>query len=408
MKLIFTILESGDNKPFKQNFQFNKKNGSIGRSNNSSWQLNDKRNYISNVHVNIEYNNGSYYIVDESTNGTFLKIPRRKLPKGTRVKINNENIFVIGKYEIKAMIVEDDFSNSVVNNFDENNSENKTNNIIPDDSFLDSEPFDSLEEEEIDVMKLVSKGNNNSTEGTISSGTISDEQNTYIEEQHVSIPKASNKNQNANNNIQNTSLERTVGILEKKLGIEICSLEKNDRDIIMNELADIIINTLSGLKNSLHTKEKIKEDLKILKVDDRTSDINPILFGESASSLLQNNKTSELLGMSKVSDAILQSFDEIDHHNIALHSSSKNLMNIAMSKFSPKNLELHFEKVGILRPVFAFKSIARWKAYKELFKKVDEEPEAGIKMISDEFSQEYRNIAFSLKLSEKKYIKRIK
>ncbi len=57
----------------------------------------------------------------------------------------------------------------------------------------------------------------------------------------------------------------------------------------------------------------------------------------------------------KISEAVSKSFKELDIHNIALHRSSKNLVNIAALKFSPKSLEHHFETSGDLNALNAKK-----------------------------------------------------
>lgn len=410
MKLVFDIIKSGENIPLKRNYHFNKEDGIIGRSNEASWQLADKHNYISNTHVRIEYKDEVYFIRDESTNGTFLKFPYKRLPKGNRIKVNSTDIYILGDHEIQARFVEDDFSQDILDQFstseETKSTENETQNLIPDDDFLSNEPFDNLEQEDFNVMNIVNKESIPSYENTVSTLEIdTEEEQSDLDEQHISIPKFAKKDFNLDSNIKDTSLQRSISILEKKLGIEICSLDKDDRDKIIEELADIILNTLSSLKHSLHLKEKVKEDLKVLKANDKTSDVNPILFGQSASSLLKNQETGGLLGMSKISEAITQSFEELDNHNIALHASSKKIVQIASSKFSPKNLEYHFESAGALRSFFIPKKVMIWRAYTKMFKNLDENPQLGVDLINDDFSKEYNNIAYSISLATQKIVR---
>lgn len=414
MKLVFDIIKSGENLPLKRNYHFNKEDGTIGRSNEASWQLADKHNYISNAHVLIEYKDEVYFITDQSTNGTFLKFPYKRLPKGNRIKVNSTDIYILGDHEIQARFVEDDFSEDILDQFTTNEETSSTSssasseneNLIPDDDFLSNEPFDNIEQEELNVMKIVNNESTPTYDNTVSSLEIqTDDDQSDLDEQHISIPKFAKKDFDLDSNIKDTSLQRSISILESKLGIEICSLEKDDRDIIMEELGDIILNTLSSLKHSLHLKEKVKEDLRVLKANEKTSDVNPILFGQSASSLLKNQETGGLLGMSKISEAITQSFEELDNHNIALHASSKNIIQIASAKFSPKNLEYHFESSGALRSFFIPKKVMIWRAYKNMFNNLDENPQLGVDLINDDFSKEYNNIAYSISLATQKLVR---
>lgn len=402
MKLVFDMIKSGEDIPQKRNYHFNKEGGVIGRSSDSSWQLVDKHNYISNQHVYIEYLDEVYFIRDESSNGTYLKFPYKKLPKGNRIKINSTDIYILGEHEIQARFVEDDFSTEVLDTSTESNE----SNIIPDNDFLEDDGFDNLEKNEIDVMDIVSNKKEKTYENTISYlEKDSDETENNINMEHINIPKFSKEVPVKNTPTEESSLLRSLNILEEKLGIEISSLEKDDRDKIFTELGDIILNTLDGLRHSLHLKEKIKENLNVLKIEDKPVEINPILLGKSASHLLKNNETGGLLGISKISNSITQSFNELDHHNIALHGSSKNIIKISTAKFSPKNLEYHFEVSGLLRSNIIPKRLMMWTAYKQMFDRFENEPEFGVDLISKDFSREYNNLAYSLKLSSNRNIK---
>lgn len=402
MKLVLDIIKSADEISIIRNFHLNKISGTIGRSDSADWQLIDKENYISNTHLYIEYQDEVYFIRDESTNGTYTKFPYKKLPKGNRVKINSTDVFVIGDYEIQARFVEDDFSTAMIDQI--NTSETQANTLIPDDDFLD-EPFDSLETNELNVMDIVSNQKQTNYENTISKGEIESDTNaSELNEHHINITGMTQENIAPEATIEDTSLERSINVLEKKLGIKICSLDKPQRDAIMQEIGDIVVNSLSGLKHSLYIKEKIKEDLDALQTNEKETKVNPILLGKSAAALLQNKETAEMLGFAKVSDAVLQSFDELDQHNIALHATSKNLMNVVMRKFSPTNLKYYFESKGSLKSLFRRKKSMMWKAYEMMFNELEQKPGEAAKIISEDFSQEYKSIAFSVTLATKERI----
>ncbi len=120
---------------------------------------------------------------------------------------------------------------------------------------------------------------------------------------------------------------------------------------------------------------------------------NPILMGQHALNLLNDKDANEL----KLSEAVKKSFSELDTHNIALHRSSKNLINIAVMKFSPKSLEHHFETNGELNNLMP-KKYQMWDSYINMFKKLNDEPDFGINLIEKDFAKEYNNISYSIKL----------
>ena len=405
MKLVLDIIKSSQDSLAKRSLHLNKEGGIIGRASEADWQLVDSQNYISNEHAHIEYQDNLYFIRDQSTNGTYLKFPYKKLPKGNSVKINSTDVFIIGEYEIQARFVEDDFSTDIIAQVNTAvEEETQGIDIIPDNDFLD-EPFDSLESSEINVADLVSTSKKVTDNNLMDDEEVEYEITAEIDEHYMSMPEATKEEDEINLTIADTSLQRSLAILEQKLGIEICSLEKKERDVLMEEMGNIIINSLTGLRHSLYIKEKVKEDINVLQADEKETQVNPILLGDSASKLLQNKQLTGMLGFSKVSDAVLQSFDELDRHNIALHSSTKNLMNVVMQKFSPTNLGYYFEKQGSLRGIFKSKASKRWRAYQQMFKEFEQEPEKGVELLQKEFEKEYKSVAYGVSLATQQRVK---
>ena len=424
MKLVLDIVKNGKNIPSKRNFHFEDKGGSIGRVEENDWVLTDPNSYISGVHAHIICKHGSYFIKDESTNGTFLKNPYKKLPKGHPVKINASDVFIIGDHELQARYTNNDYSEDdiIISSFEE---ADVSDDIIPNDDFLFSSETDSFisannkEPEDADIIDMIED---------VDFPSVPEEDDRLFEdismadfvevtdvepeeakiqakeelfEEHVTIPSYTKEKVKSSparkiSTKSNDGLAASISILESKLGLSINDLEQEERDALMTEIGDIINTTLDSLQNSLQIKDKTKQDLQ-LSTSHLDVDNNPVKLGSAATKLLQSNEQSLGLGMMRVGDAITKSFNEIDSHCIALHNSSKNIINIAMSKFSPKNLEYRFESTGALRGVLPKQQLF-WKAYTDMFHALNEHPEDGIEMVREDFKKEYENISYSLKL----------
>lgn len=446
MKLIFDIIKNGNDIPLKRNFHFNMTNGIIGRSQEADWQLLDKQNYISSNHVNIEYKDGIYFIKDISTNGTFLKYPYKKLPREVPIKINSTDIFVIGDYEIQARFLDDDYSqNDIISNNTSTyipSSITKSSNkqqIIPDDDFLlednnimnssfvipESENYDTNVmnmfkdddvKDDFDDLYDFEKSEPTIIKQDYSTETISHEPL----QEHINIPQFKEVQveevieedtevfeieeveeieeieikKPIVQKVNESKINDSITILEKRLGIELNSLNKEQKDYVLTEIADIVINSLDGLKNSLDIKDKIRKDLQISNINPAYDDANPVKMGQYAMNLLDNKNDTGI----KISEAIKKSFNELNIHNIALHRSSKNLINIAVLKFSPKSLEHHFESNGDLTALMP-KKYQMWDAYTNMFKKLNQDPDFGVNLIAKDFSNEYNNISYTIKLT---------
>lgn len=426
MKLVFDIVKNGKNIPAKRNFHFDGVGGVIGRSEECDWVLTDPNSYISGFHARILFKHGTYFIIDESINGVYLKNPYKKLPKGNPIEINASDVFIIGDHELQARYSNNDFSkDDIIGSFD---VEIENDNIIPDDDFFsesfynESSPSNDYSSDDMDIINVTQAPSENNSDSEADFFKIPDEFEIGIDENgditeemrikpkedtmqdHIDIPRYNipesqvKKTEVASNDI--SGLVESISILEKILGIEITSLKMDERNLLMKEIGDILINTFDTLNNSLLIKDKTKQDLHISSTYMDLSDSNPIRLGSSVSKLLQSTNHDGMSGKMKISDAITKSFNELDMHCIALHSATKNMMKIVGSKFAPKNLEYKFESTGALKGVLP-KQQLMWKAYSDMLNNLNDHPEDGIAMIQDDFAKEYESISYALKLNSK-------
>lgn len=422
MKLVLDIVKSGRIAPQQKNFHFNESGGAIGRNDDCDWVLTDLNSYISGQHATIISKHGTYFIVDESTNGTFLKNPYKKLPKGHPYKINPSDVFIVGDHELQARFSNNDYTeDDIVKGFAE---EPTIEQIIPNDDFLteykieddaesilntapeikDDFAYIDAEVEEANQNSSIDDFLNNTNDQDIQDEIKSAETVDDFSQEHINVPSFAdyNKEQPREHKATTSSkvpsgLLSSVAIFENKLGIEISSLDQEERDVLMNELGEIILCSLDYLQNSLNIKDKTKQDLHITSNYFDTKDTNPIRLGSNSLKLLQNKNNNGLLGMMKISDALKDSFKGLDAHCIALHSATKNIMKVAITKFSPINLEHRFESNGSLKGVLPRAQLL-WRAYENMFAGLNDRPEDGVEMIKEDFSKEYENTLYSLNL----------
>ncbi len=78
--------------------------GTIGRSSDNDWILEDPERFISSQHSQISFENGQYYITDLSTNGTFSNGAAEPIGKGNTIQLNDGDKFALGDYEFLASV----------------------------------------------------------------------------------------------------------------------------------------------------------------------------------------------------------------------------------------------------------------------------------------------------------------
>lgn len=87
-----------------EKMEFIDQGGTIGRSADNTWALDDPQRFISGVHVEVTYEQTHYYLIDRSTNGTFHNGSVEPIGKGNRVLLNDGDHFSLGDYDFLVSI----------------------------------------------------------------------------------------------------------------------------------------------------------------------------------------------------------------------------------------------------------------------------------------------------------------
>ena len=100
MPLLVTIQKAPDSAILKETSKtFVNEGGTIGRGQNNNWVLDDPARFLSNTHCEILYEDGQFYIIDHSTNGTFYNGSSEPIGKGEKIPVHNNDSFILGDYE---------------------------------------------------------------------------------------------------------------------------------------------------------------------------------------------------------------------------------------------------------------------------------------------------------------------
>lgn len=416
MKLVFEIIN--ENSLGQKTFQFDKVSGTIGRTEESTWQLKDESNQISAKHVIIEFKDNIYFIKDISSNGTYLKEPYRKLPKEMSIKINSMDIFIIGNYEIQANFINSKTIHKDMSDYNHllSNQKGISSSIIPDDDFLleDSKVMDNTfikkesNESFQNIVKLYEEKDSKLIDDIsgdvtlIEEKTFTDINNRDSLYQHMNVSKFSNSfpteeivceiDESKKNYVpSNISDDNLLIHLENKLGITLRGLSVFDKEKILIELADIVLETLEGLKVSLTVKDKILNDLSIENFSLNSIDLNPIRKGKEILGTLSSISTNDIT----ISEAVKKSFNEINNHNVAFYKANKNLIRKTFEEFSPELLEERFNKTDFT--LFKPKKIQMWNSYVDMYQKLVKQDNFTLESVQKELSDEYNNIIFKIK-----------
>jgi len=319
MKLILEITRIDDEFFSSREYTFNSSSGIIGRDMGADIYLEDSYNYISSRHAKIEYKDDRYYITDISTNGTYYKATNQRLQSGMPISMQNNDIFVVNKYELKAKIIEDDYINYEISkemqinalpNFQEIIAEDF---LFSDDSIIENTIIsqrDNKNESILDIFKSDVDDFKKVEDDFLDMDTVTNE----IQYEHISI-NVYNDHQEINSQ-ENSEL---LNILENELDIELKNLDLIDQKIAIKELASIVKISLDSLKKSLQLKSKIEKE--IIKKEDNFLIINAILEEENILKRLSNQKNDL-----DIKEEIKNSFEELNNYCYSIHKANQELI----------------------------------------------------------------------------------
>lgn len=105
MPLIVTINRTPESVNLAEKTKtFDEAGGSLGRSKDNNWVLDDPERFLSSCHCQLSCENGQFYLTDLSTNGTFFNGSVNPMGKGTRLPINDGDSFELGDYSFSASV----------------------------------------------------------------------------------------------------------------------------------------------------------------------------------------------------------------------------------------------------------------------------------------------------------------
>jgi len=410
MNLVLEIINTPAYDVLQRSMHFDANGGKIGRSKNATWTLSDPTKNMSNLHAEVTFNNGKYYITDISTNGMFVKTPYKKFVKGVPMVLDQKSVIMIGDYDIAVKTIDGAFMNNVAVSAPVQEEQPST---ISDDFFVGNEheqAFDLIQEKRPEANDIVSILGNNVAEPIHTNNSllpdldnimgltqseeeivINDSLSTHIDPptfNHTEIPTPQETPS------LHTGEDKTLKLLALKLGIDISNMKPDEQEAFVSQVAELALTSLEQTRNTKHSLDKIKNHLGMSAAQ---QDFNPIKTSPTTKEMLLNMHTYS----QPLSVHAKNIFHEVDTHNIAFYTAFKNVSLRMADKFSPEKLYYGFEKKGALSKGFTNKKAQAWEAYCQKFEALDDvKEENGLDI--EELQNEYRAVLETINLGYNK------
>lgn len=381
MELVFEMLNTKQFVPTDlRQKTFKQAGGVIGRGEDCDWIIPDRKRHLSNHHVVISYREDMFFLTDTSSNGVQGGESGARLRKGEAVRIEHGSTYVLGDFEIRARLVREPAT------FDgEVGRPCAAGSIIPDDAFLDLDPLNVLEQQErvySDIDELISPNT-----------TLSDARQradyARIDMESLMVPELIDTPTEPAPTPPPKAVERqSEGFWEHfgaALDVDLKGLDHDARQALALNAARLLKQSISGLQQSLRTRNELKNELRLARTTEGTHK-NPLKFavdaGEALGILLQGNKPGQL----PAEQAIPRAFRDLQAHQVALLTASRAAVRGTLEHFSPQQLTLRFERDN--KPLLAT-SGSRWRAYGRYHQTLRQDDDWSERLLARDFAQAY-------------------
>lgn len=191
--------------------------------------------------------------------------------------------------------------------------------------------------------------------------------------------------------------DRQAGTLGERLG-----LNGNNPELVDQQAAALIQETVSRLMDLLRARSTIKNELRVERTMIETQDNNPLKFSATVDDALGMMFDANRSAFLSPGEAVRDSFDNISDHQVAVMYAMRAAYEYMMEQFDPSRLRTVFERVNG-KGLSLNKKAKHWEHYEQWFagQKKDQEVTYN-RLFGDIFADAYEK-----KLSELSAVRRM-
>jgi len=285
MNLLLKIINNPKEAISTGSHEFKKENGTIGRESDCTWVLADKKGAVSRIHLEVEYRNGKYFMVDVSSNGTIYKQEHKKVAPRELVPFVEGDVLSIGPYDILVGFVKSSSKNDGIDDF---LNKREIDIAVEEKLVLKKEgdsPLDIILKEKVEDKDILEFANIKPKENIFLDDAFDDVESVLVDDAyttHIDPPTFEDETVEEKKAETITSETLLQNIFASKLGISLSNLKEAQKIALVSELADSILISIEGmekLKNNIESIEK-KLEKPNLKVEVKKSKNAKVLLRE--------------------------------------------------------------------------------------------------------------------------------
>lgn len=335
---------------------FDNQGGTIGRSLQADWCLPDPDRYISGKHATIDFNGGSYYLIDTSSNGVYVNDDREPIGKGNVRRLFDGDVLKFGDFEINVTI---DEGESIATPLDEPESKVREHvaTLVPEESLATGVQL--LDEDEL-------TGDNAFQSALFEAPPEPDDPVEAAPPLPPEPPRHSVPRELAESDLVATDL---IDSFLDGLGINRAELPSSvDLAQIMQNAGEVLREFVAGTTNLIESRANMKNAFKLDQTVVLPRHNNPLKLSANAKAavkLLLVGKDGEYLG---ARDAAREVCNDLLYHQDAMLSAMAHAFDGFAGRLAPQELAETFDDSLGRNPLLRWRNKSKyWRMYCDAF-----------------------------------------
>ena len=357
----------------KHTIEFAACGGTIGRNADNDWVLPDPNRYISGRHALIDFQAGTYYIVDTSRNGVYINDADTPVGRGHPQRLFDGDLLRLGDFDVRCDVTED--------------AEDAL-----DDGMRDSVVRAQLVEED-ESMELQLVDENRLTEDSALAKHLSEAPSQLSERlpAHRILEER---------DPTDSPEDKAVAILLEAAGLQPTDLVGSAPAEVLQTAGLLLNGLVSGLMTLLHERAQLKDAFRLSQTMIQGNGNNPLKFSPTVVDALQYLLGDRSESYLSAREAITAAFHEIDNHEKAVPRAMRQALRDYMERFDPDELRLQFDQGLKRNPLLAGTNrLKYWELYEETYHALAHGDEGKLPdAFSEEFARAYEREVEELKL----------
>lgn len=420
--------------------------GTIGRLPDNDWVFPDP--YVSGRHALIRYVNAKFFVEDTSTNGVFINSPEQRLTRGQPQQLRDGDLLYIDAYQINVSINKDAAADTIKDPF-ARLKPGGTKLTPPPARHTPTRPPAAREDRTASLALLHSKDDRNGTvvQGLNDNADDEDEEDEDDEESEdhatewfggaemgnpkkplpaarsrpeivkstvampppqpvrrppppvvKAVPSAPEPRPRVEQSSTPVASDAQLKALFDAAGIE--GLDPSTE--AARTLGEILRISLGGVMETLRTRERMKDDLRMRGTSFKAADNNPLKFSANVDDAFHNLLVKHNPAYLQPADACEEAFRDVRDHQAAFLTAMRLAFESMLSQFDPQRMQDEFDRQmkGSILGVPA--KLRYWDLYRDKYGELSKDAETGFRTLFGEaFARAYEEQLERLKKSSR-------